>query len=146
VYGAEKELAKWWKEVGAEEEKRAKKGQKINRFDGLYHSKDDEDDEDPKSKREFADGGVVSGANFYADKNPHSKRSKRHHESTDGVADIDREILKSSSHKKQHKHHHQAQHAGAAPESFRTHADPSYHDPELISSLNKKVKELKNKG
>ena len=178
VYGAEKAHAKWWKEVEAEQEKRAKKGQKLNRFDGLYHS-DNEDDENPESKKEFADGGVVSGANYYADKKPspdykkghkhrdpeletngvaepdreilrHAKPHQHYHRNynpelrTDGVSAPDREILRHAKHP--HSHHSKAQKKQHKSESYRSHYDPSHHDPELIDSLNKRVTELKNKG
>lgn len=85
MYGAEKAHAKWWKEVEEEEKKRAKKGQKLNRFDGLYHS--DNEDEDAESKKEFADGGVVSGANFYVDRKPNHKKANKHHKSSNKEAD-----------------------------------------------------------
>lgn len=61
-YGEDEKIEEWWKEVAAEERNRKKKGQKMNRFDGSYHLDDDE----PKGKRDFADGGSISGVNNYA--------------------------------------------------------------------------------
>jgi hypothetical protein len=43
----------------------------MNPLDGLYHH----DEEDPKSKRDFAEGGVVGGANSYLKKHMKSLKN-----------------------------------------------------------------------
>lgn len=111
-YGEEKEIAKWWKKVKAEEAKREKKGQKLNRFDGSYHHNDDEEltYENPRAKSDFADGGEISGANNYAklERKPTSRSTKRHKKSVDFDEDSEYftdSLTKSRSHKKHNKHH-----------------------------------------
>lgn len=121
--------------MAAEERDRKKKGQKINRFDGSYHLDDDE----PKGKRDFADGGSISGVNNYAkiSKKPISKKSKRHnHADSEDNSDS---FKSSESHKKhQHKHHSKAQN-----EQDKSTDTKVNQDPKLIKALNKKVNALK---
>lgn len=137
-YGEDEKIEEWWKEVAAEERDRKKKGQKINRFDGSYHLDDDE----PKGKRDFADGGSISGVNNYAkiSKKPISKKSKRHnHADSEDNSDS---FKSSESHKKhQHKHHSKAQN-----EQDKSTDTKVNQDPKLIKALNKKVNALKKSG
>jgi len=125
---------KWLLKRGTEK----KKGQKINRFDGSYHLDDDE----PKGKRDFADGGSISGVNNYAkiSKKPISKKIKRHnHADSEDNSDS---FKSSESHKKhQHKHHSKAQN-----EQDKSTDTKVNQDPKLIKALNKKVNALKKSG